>query len=211
MRNSAKDKIHLGVAATPFTLDTMAMRDDNHLTNHFLIAMPGLVDPNFFHTVTYICEHSDEGAMGLVINRPLGLQLSDIFEQLEIKVTASNFANQPVYAGGPVQVDRGFILHDTGTVWKSTLKVTSEISITTSLDILEAIARGDGPTHSLVTLGYAGWASGQLEDELAQNAWLNGPAKSEIIFNRHSNERWQAAADLLGVDLNLLSSDTGHA
>lgn len=187
------------------------MRAETNLTNHFLIAMPGLEDPNFFHTVTYICEHSADGAMGIVINRPMDLHLSDIFEQLEIKVTSAKAAEQTVYLGGPVQSDRGFVLHDASTEWNSTLKVNDEICVTTSLDILEAIALDRGPARTLIALGYAGWGAGQLENELAQNAWLSGPAKSDIIFTRASQERWQAAADLLGVDLNLLSSDTGHA
>jgi putative transcriptional regulator len=189
----------------------MGMHPERYLTNHFLIAMPGLMDPNFFHTVTYICEHSADGAMGLVINRPMGLQLADIFEQLEIKITDNNVMQQPVYLGGPVQGDRGFVLHDSDSQWESTLRITDEISVTTSLDILHAIAHGEGPTNTLVTLGYAGWGAGQLEEEMAQNAWLSGPAKRDIIFQRASQERWQAAADLLGVDLNLLSSDAGHA
>ncbi|MCU7920219.1 MAG: YqgE/AlgH family protein [Candidatus Thiodiazotropha sp. (ex Dulcina madagascariensis)] len=187
------------------------MRPNTNLTDHFLIAMPRLEDPNFFHTVTYICEHTSEGAMGIVINRPMELHLADIFEQLEIRISSTKVAEQPVYIGGPVQSDRGFVLHDTTTEWASTLQVTQEISVTTSLDILEAIAGGKGPHHSLVALGYAGWGAGQLENELAQNAWLSGPAQSDIIFNRASQERWQAAADLLGVDLNLLSGDAGHA
>ncbi|MEW8507604.1 MAG: YqgE/AlgH family protein [Candidatus Thiodiazotropha sp.] len=187
------------------------MRPETNLTNHFLIAMPRLEDPNFFHTVTYICEHTVDGAMGIVINRPMDLHLADIFEQLEIKISATEIAEQPVYIGGPVQSDRGFVLHDTSTDWASTLKITPEISVTTSLDILEAIAAGKGPERALVALGYAGWGAGQLENELSQNAWLSGPAESEIIFDRASDERWQAAADLLGIDLNLLSGDTGHA
>jgi putative transcriptional regulator len=187
------------------------MGSETNLTNHFLIAMPRLEDPNFFHTVTYICEHTTDGAMGIVINRPMDLHLADIFDQLEIQISANDVAEQPVYIGGPVQSDRGFVLHESSTKWASTLQVTAEISVTTSLDILEAIATGKGPRHNLVALGYAGWGAGQLESELAQNAWLSGPAKSEIIFNRASEERWQAAADLLGVDLNLLSGDTGHA
>ena len=187
------------------------MSSETNLTNHFLIAMPGLEDPNFFHTVTYICEHTSDGAMGIVINRPMDLHLADIFEQLEIEITSRGIKEQPVYLGGPVQSDRGFVLHDSSTTWNSTLKITPEISVTTSLDILEAIASDKGPAESLIALGYAGWGAGQLESELAQNAWLSGPAKSDIIFQRDSQERWQAAADLLGVDLNLLSSDTGHA
>lgn len=187
------------------------MRPETNLTNHFLIAMPGLEDPNFFHTVTYICEHTSDGAMGIVINRPMDLRLADIFEQLEIKISSPGIADQPVYLGGPVQSDRGFVLHDSSTEWNSTLHVTDGISVTTSLDILEAIAADKGPVHSLIALGYAGWGAGQLEQELAQNAWLSGPAESNIIFSRASQERWQAAADLLGVDINLLSSDAGHA
>jgi putative transcriptional regulator len=182
-----------------------------NLTNHFLIAMPRLEDPNFFHTVTYMCEHTSDGAMGIVINRPMELQLADILEQLEIKIGSSGIGDQPVYLGGPVQSDRGFVLHDSGSSWNSTLRINDEISVTTSLDILEAIAANEGPKKSLIALGYAGWGAGQLETELSQNAWLNGPAQSDIIFNRPSQERWQAAADLLGVDLNLLSGDTGHA
>jgi putative transcriptional regulator len=187
------------------------MSSETNLTNHFLIAMPRLEDPNFFHTVTYICEHTSDGAMGIVINRPMELHLADIFEQLEIQVSTLQIAEQAVYLGGPVQSDRGFVLHDSSTAWSSTLRINSEISVTTSLDILEAIAADKGPGKSLVALGYAGWGAGQLENELAQNAWLSGPAKSDIIFNCPSQERWQAAADLLGVDLNLLSGDPGHA
>ena len=187
------------------------MIQETSLTNHFLIAMPNLADPNFFHTVTYICEHGESGAMGLVINRPLELRLADIIEQLEIEITDSSINEKQVYAGGPVQGDRGFVLHDSKSAWDSTLQITDEISITTSLDILQAIAIGEGPEKSLVALGYAGWGAGQLEDELAQNAWLSGPAQSDIIFDHPSEQRWQAAANLLGVDLNLLSSDAGHA
>jgi putative transcriptional regulator len=187
------------------------MQPNTNLTNHFLIAMPQLEDPNFFHTVTYICEHSSDGTMGIVINRPMELHLADIFDQLEIPVSAKKVAEQSVYIGGPVQSDRGFVLHDSDSEWASTLRVTNEISVTTSLDILEAIALGKGPEHNLVALGYASWGAGQLESEIAQNVWLSGPAESDIIYKRASKERWQAAADLLGVDLNLLSGDAGHA
>lgn len=187
------------------------MSPNTNLTNHFLIAMPQLEDPNFFHTVTYICEHSNDGAMGIVINRPMELHLADIFEQLKIPVSTEKIAEQPVYTGGPVQSDRGFVLHDSDSDWSSTLKVTTDISVTTSLDILEAIAAGKGPERNLVALGYASWGAGQLENEIAQNVWLSGPAENNIIFKRASKERWQAAADLLGIDLNLLSGDAGHA
>lgn len=187
------------------------MSSETRLTNHFLIAMPGLADPNFFHTVTYICEHNDDGAMGLVINRPMGLKLADIFDQLEIKITQPEILEEPVYVGGPVQIDRGFVLHDSGSEWDSTLKITPDLSITTSLDILRAIAIGNGPKNHLVALGYAGWSAGQLEQELAENAWLSGPAETSIIFDDPMDERWRSAARLLGVDLDLLSQDAGHA
>jgi len=180
------------------------------LSNHFLIAMPGLEDANFYRTVTYICEHNAQGAMGIVINRPLDISLGDILEQMEI--TASPDASkQAVFSGGPVQTERGFVLHSPDGDWESTLKVTPEISITTSRDILEAIADNKGPEQSLVALGYAGWGEGQLEEEMSANAWLSGPADSQIIFDLPSEERWQAAAQILGVDMNLMSGDAGHA
>ena len=181
-----------------------------NLTNHFLIAMPGLQDPNFFRTVTYICEHNDQGAMGIVINRPMNIHLGQILEQMEIPLQTP-MTDQPIFIGGPVQVDRGFVLHPSAHRWESTLEITPEISVTTSRDILEAIGANTGPRQSLIALGYAGWSSNQLENELAANAWLSGPADMDIIFQRPPEERWQAAAQILGVDLNLLSSDAGHA
>ncbi len=187
-----------------------AMSFSSSLANHFLIAMPGLQDPNFSRTVTYICEHSDQGAMGIVINRPMDLQLKDLWEQLDISPQDPKVGEMPIYLGGPVQTDRGFVLHTKGT-YGSTLDITSEISITTSRDILEAIAEDRGPEHALIALGYAGWGSGQLEEEMSANSWLSGPADQKILFHLPASERWQAAARLLGVDLNLLSSDAGHA
>jgi putative transcriptional regulator len=187
------------------------MNPDSDLTNHFLIAMPGLEDSNFFHTVTYMCEHSDDGAMGIVINRPTDLHLNDILDQLDIPPSDNPSGEQPIYIGGPVQPDRGFVLHSSDSVWDSTLKVTDNISVTTSRDVLEAIANGEGPSESLIALGYAGWGGGQLEEELSANAWLNGPADQQIMFKLEPEKRWQAAAKLLGIDLNLLSGDTGHA
>ena len=187
------------------------MNPDSDLTNHFLIAMPGLEDSNFFHTVTYMCEHSDDGAMGIVINRPTDLHLNDILDQLDISSSDNPSGEQPIYIGGPVQPDRGFVLHSSDSSWDSTLKVTDNISVTTSRDVLEAIAQGKGPADSLIALGYAGWGGGQLEEELSANAWLNGPADQQIMFKLEPEKRWQAAAKLLGIDLNLLSGDTGHA
>ena len=181
------------------------------LTNHFLIAMPQLADPNFFHTVTYICEHNQEGALGIVINRPLDLKLGEILDHMEIESGTETLAERIVYMGGPVQQERGFVLHRPATKWDSTLLITDSIGLTTSRDVLTAMARGEGPVESLVALGYAGWGAGQLEEELAANAWLSGPADERILFRTPVEKRWEEAAALLGVDLNLLSGDTGHA
>jgi len=189
----------------------MDMDSPQYLTNHFLIAMPGLADPNFYHTVTYICEHNSDGALGIVINRPLGTRLGDVLEQLEIKPASPQIAEQPVYLGGPVQPERGFVVHRPVGDWDATLKITENIGVSSSRDLLGAIAQGAGPERTLIALGYAGWGAGQLEQELAENAWLSGPADERILFDLPVSQRWAAAAQLLGVDLNLLSSDAGHA
>ncbi len=181
------------------------------LTNHFLIAMPGLQDPNFARTVTYVCEHTDQGAMGIVINRPTEVTLGELLAQLDIPTRLSAVRDTLVYQGGPVQTDRGFVLHTAGPSFDSTINITSRISVTTSRDVLEAIAAGEGPPQVLIALGYAGWGSGQLEQELSANAWLSGPADDDIIFRLDAESRWLAAAKLLGVDLNLLSGEAGHA
>jgi putative transcriptional regulator len=181
------------------------------LTNHFLIAMPGLKDPNFSRTVTYVCEHTEHGAMGIVINRPMDIRLGDVLDQLDIEPTVAGVADTRVYLGGPVQTDRGFVIHSGPVEYDSTLAVTPDIRVTTSRDVLEAIALGQGPAQTLIALGYAGWGGGQLEEELSANAWLSGPADADIIFSRSPGERWLAAAQLLGIDLNLLSGEAGHA
>lgn len=181
------------------------------LTNHFLIAMPGLQDPNFSRTVTLVCEHSEAGAMGIVINRPMEIQLGEVLSQLDIDPKARDVSQIPVYLGGPVQTDRGFVIHDGDFSFDSTLTVTSNLSVTTSRDVLEAIANGNGPSNRLIALGYAGWGEGQLEQEMIANAWLSGPADPEVLFATPSAERWQSAAQRLGVDLNLLSGQAGHA
>ena len=191
--------------------DTIVMSTTVSLSNHFLIAMPTLDDPNFHHTTTYICEHNEDGALGVVINRPLEMQLGDILSYMDIHPASDGIAAQKVYMGGPVQSDRGFVLHEPSGDWEATLQVTETIGITSSRDILAAIAEGKGPDHAIVTLGYAGWGAGQLEEELAANTWLSGPASSTIVFETPSEERWMAAAALLGIDLNLLSGDAGHA
>ncbi|MGE0383959.1 MAG: YqgE/AlgH family protein [Gammaproteobacteria bacterium] len=182
-----------------------------NLTNHFLIAMPSLMDPNFHHTVTYICAHGEEGAMGIVINRPMELNLAEVLSQMDLRPATDAIAQRPVFEGGPVQQDRGFILHRPTGGWASSIDVTKELAVSTSRDILEAIARGDGPDDMLVALGYAGWGAGQLEREMAENAWLSGPADPNVIFTTPPEGRWRASARLLGVDLNSLSYQVGHA
>ena len=182
-----------------------------NLTYHFLIAMPNMVDPHFAKSLTFICEHNDQGALGVVINRPIDMNLQTLLEQISIPLESDVFKSIPVHFGGPVQTDRGFVLHMPVGQWQSTLAVGSEIGLTTSKDILQAVARGEGPKQILVTLGYAGWAPGQLEHELAQNAWLTVQARPELIFGLPSEERLAAAMHLLGVDYASLSEQAGHA
>lgn len=180
------------------------------LRDHFLIAMPGLNESSFAHTVTYICEHSDKGAMGLVINSATAMQLSEIFSQMDLHF-APSMGEQRIMAGGPVQPERGFVLHSSETQWQSTLRVSSELSLTASRDIIVALAQGRGPKECLITLGYAGWGEGQLEQEIAENSWLTVPANKDIIFTTPCENRWAAAAQVLGIDVNLISSTAGHA
>jgi putative transcriptional regulator len=180
------------------------------LCNHFLIAMPSMQDSSFAHSVTYICEHSDEGAMGIVINNPMPMMLHEIYAQMDLKVSP-NQGHQPVVAGGPVQQERGFVIHSSEIEWHSTLKVSPDISLTASRDIIVALAEGQGPKEWLVALGYAGWGEGQLEAEIAANSWLTVPANKEIIFNTPFEQRWTAAAQALGIDVNLISNVAGHA
>ena len=180
------------------------------LRDHFLIAMPGLNDSSFAHTVTYICEHSDKGAMGVVINSATSMQLREIFAQMELQ-DLGDAGEQIIMAGGPVQPERGFVLHPSDSKWQSTLEVSPEISLTASRDIIVALAEGRGPSQYLITLGYAGWGEGQLEAEIAANSWLTVPADKEIIFNTPFEQRWTAAAQALGIDVNLIASTAGHA
>ncbi len=187
------------------------MHTPTHLTNHFLIAMPSLEDGNFSRSVTYICEHDENGALGITINRTSDISLQEIFSQLQIKSNSAETNNQMVLMGGPVQVDRGFILHRPTGQWESSLKVTDNIAVTTSRDIMQSIADNEGPQNTLIALGYAGWGPGQLEYELSENTWLSCPATEDIIFNTPIEKRWSAAAMLLGVDLQLLSNQAGHA
>lgn len=181
------------------------------LRNHFLIAMPALHDPNFDHSVTYICEHNEEGAMGLIINRQLAITMEEVFSQMEIKASARFDSHQRVHQGGPVQQEHGFVLHSPLGAWEASMQVDDAIGLTTSRDVLTAIAHAEGPPQYLIALGYAGWGPGQLEQEMADNTWLSCPADSRILFELPMEERWSAAAGLLGIDLNLLSTEIGHS
>ena len=182
-----------------------------NLTNHFLIAMPKMADPHFSRTLTYVCEHSDQGALGVVVNRPIDMTLQVLFERLSLELGNHGLAGVPIFFGGPVQTDRGFVLHVPAGNWQATLRVRDAIGLTTSKDILEAVGRGEGPHKILVTLGYAGWSAGQLEHELSQNAWLTVEAKDAIIFDLPAEEKLPAAMELLGVDYARLADEAGHA
>lgn len=189
----------------------MTKLETSYLKHQFLIAMPHMADPTFAHTLTYIVEHTANGAMGLVINRPQELNLADILEQLQPDIEPPLSSQLiPIYAGGPVQTDRGFVLHTGGPTYQATVELGG-VSLSTSQDVLFAIADGVGPAHSLITLGYAGWEAGQLEAEMADNAWLTCPFDADILFNVESDLRLNAAASRLGVDLRLLTSQAGHA
>jgi putative transcriptional regulator len=182
-----------------------------NLTQHFLIAMPAMADPHFARSLTFVCEHNDQGALGIVVNRPIEMNLHALLEQVSIAPETDVYKSVAVHFGGPVQVDRGFVLHSPLGAWQSTLAVSPDLGLTTSKDILEAVARGDGPAQILVTLGYAGWAAGQLEHELAQNAWLTVQATPHVIFDLPADERLAAAMSLLGVDYAKLSDTAGHS
>jgi putative transcriptional regulator len=201
----------------------------NSLENQLLIAMPALGDPYFNKTVTYICEHNEEGAMGLIINLPVNITLSDLLKQIEpeegdvtseVESTAegitgvtdsTNSLEQLVLSGGPIAQQRGFVLHSSQTGWSSSLALSKELMITTSKDILLALGTEKAPEQFIVTLGYAGWGPGQLEQELQTNSWLTAPADSELLFNTPIEQRWKKATEKLGIDLAHLSSDIGHA
>ena len=183
----------------------------NSLKDHFLMATPALSGGFFAKSLTYICEHNALGAMGIVINQPLGIPLAEIFEQLDLDAGCGNNIDQAVLAGGPVQVEHGFLLHDEAGSWESTLQIGPGTWLTTSKDILEGIANGDVKGHVLMALGYAGWSAGQLEDELADNAWLTVAANHEILFATPYEKRLQAAGRLLGIDIHLMSDAAGHS
>ncbi len=183
----------------------------SNLSNHFLMAMPNMADPNFDGTVVLLAEHSDKGAMGIVVNRPMTLDLSDLFERIDLDLGISPIGADPVLFGGPVQTDRGFVLHQPVGDWSSSIEIAEDIALTTSRDILEAVAHGKGPERFMVALGYSGWGPGQLEDELSRNAWLSVPAQSAVIFDTPMDQRFLRAYQLLGIDPALLTGHAGHA
>ena len=182
-----------------------------YLANHFLMAMPGMADPNFDETLILLAEHSAEGAMGLILNRPMQFDLGSLFQRIDLTLPDKQLAAQPVLSGGPVQSDRGFVLHREPGQWQATIPIGPDLSLTSSRDILEAMAQEAGPSEAVVTLGYAGWAPGQLEAELTQNAWLSVQADASLIFDLSLEQRLGAAFGLLGVDPTLLHGAAGHA
>jgi putative transcriptional regulator len=192
--------------------------DPINLTNQFLIAMPGMGDGTFAGSVVYLCEHTDKGALGLVINKPIDIKLKNLFEKVELTLDRADLADEPVYFGGPVQTERGFVLHEQlaggdgeGGRYNSTLQIPGGLEMTTSKDVLEALANGAGPKKVLVTLGYSGWGAGQLEDEIGRNGWLTVNAEPGIIFDTPVEQRYERALSLLGIDPRMLSQEAGHA
>ncbi len=186
-----------------------------NFTNQFLIAMPGIGGDTFAGAVIYLCEHTDKGALGLVINKPIDIKLKNLFEKVELSLDRVDLAESPVYYGGPVQTERGFVLHEQidadSTRFNSSLRIPGGLEMTTSKDVLEALSTGTGPTKILVTLGYSGWGAGQLEEEMGRNSWINVEAQPEIIFNTPVEQRYDKALSLLGIDPAMLSADAGHA
>jgi len=182
-----------------------------YLNNQFIIAMPNLANPYFFHTVIYMCQHNDEGALGIVINRPISMKLGEVFKQMKIPITSETASQAIVFAGGPMQQERGFVLHRTGGKWDMTLPISDTISLTTSRDVIEAIALDKGPESYIVALGYVGWGEGQLEQEMLTNAWLSCPYSQQILFDTPADMRWRAAADQIGININQLTIPAGHA
>lgn len=181
------------------------------LTNQLLIALPALSESTFSRSVALVCQHDDDGAMGIVVNRRSEYTIGEILGQMGVEGGSPELLAQPVLAGGPVHPERGFVLHDGGPRWDSTMAITDSLFLTTSRDILEAMARGEGPDHVLVALGCAGWGAGQLENELVENDWLTAPADPELLFNLPLEARWTAAAGRIGVDFAHLADYSGHA
>ena len=193
----------------------MATASRIDLTNQFLIAMPGMADETFEGSVVYLCEHTERGALGLVINKPIDIKLKNLFEKVELRLDSGELAEQPVFFGGPVQTERGFVLHEKRSEglmqYNSTLSIPGGLEMTTSKDVLEALAEGSGPPKVLVTLGYSGWRAGQLEEELGRNGWLTVDADPAVIFDTPVEQRYGRAVKLLGIDPGMLSQEAGHA
>jgi putative transcriptional regulator len=191
-----------------------AVQPQLNLANHFLIAMPSMNDPIFGGTVVYICEHNDKGVLGVVINKPTDMTMDVLFDRIDLKVAEglrASVEDEPIMFGGPVQDDRGFVLHSPSGRYSSSLSVTDDVAFTTSIDVLEAVANGSGPRRMLVSIGYAGWSPGQLEEEIARNGWLTVGADAHVLFDLPIEERYNAAIKLLGIDPMMLASEAGHA
>ena len=185
-----------------------------NLANHFLIAMPSIQDPIFGGTVVYVCEHNEKGVLGVVINKPTDMTMEVLFDRVDLKLgegLRSSVVDEPIMFGGPVQDDRGFVLHTPSGRYSSSLAVTDDVAFTTSIDVLEAVASGNGPARMLVSIGYAGWSPGQLEEELSRNGWLTVAADARVLFDLPIEERYTAAIKLLGIDPAMLAMEAGHA
>lgn len=199
---------------TPSLMPASAAQPALNLANHFLIAMPSMNDPIFGGTVVYICEHNDKGVLGVVINKPTDMTMDVLFDRIDLKVAdglGASVVDEPIMFGGPVQDDRGFVLHSPGGRYSSSLSVTDDVAFTTSIDVLEAVANGSGPRRMLVSIGYAGWSPGQLEEEISRNGWLTVGADTRVLFDLPIEERYTAAIKLLGIDPLMLASEAGHA
>ncbi len=181
------------------------------LTGKLIVSTPSLYDPHFYHTVTYICAHNENGAIGLIVNRPTSMDLADIFEQMDIHAEHMPMARNKIYAGGPVQQERGFVLHAPCNSWNSSIQISDQLCVTTSRDIIHALANGDGPNEVLITLGYAGWTTGQLEHELAEDSWLCVPFNPNLLFYTPPEKRWAASIEMLGFNAGSLSIQSGQA
>jgi len=199
--------------AAPTLATTGGAATQLNLANHFLIAMPSMTDPIFGGAVVYICEHNDKGVLGVVINKPTDMTMDVLFDRIDLKVADGLRAalDEPIMFGGPVQDDRGFVLHSPGGRYSSSLAVTDDVAFTTSIDVLEAVANGSGPRRMLVSIGYAGWSPGQLEEEIARNGWLTVGADARVLFDLPIEERYTAAIKLLGIDPLMLATEAGHA
>ncbi len=183
----------------------------SYLGNQLLVAMPSLKDSQFGGTVTLLCEHSERGALGIILNQPLKMSLAELLDHLKLPPAPPGALEQPVLRGGPVQTDRGFVLHRPLRDFESTLRISETLHVTTSRDVLLAMSAGEGPSQAIVALGYAGWEAGQLEAEIRENAWLTTPVDDRLVFDIPFTERWHAAARLLGIELSRLAPTAGRA